>query len=135
MHFERLEAKLDSAARAIPFEDPPDWKPLESLLGPALIGQFMYMGRSGAIRLYKHGMTRAYLNVDDHLRTYAYLGGNYGLIPLARALAAAFQDCEKLGARPEVAYDNQFRSDRDAALSAAGYRTVTVKPGEGVQDD
>jgi len=51
----------------------PDWKPLESVLSPERCEEFMYMGRSGEIVLYKHSRTRRYLNIDRSTgRFYRY---------------------------------------------------------------
>lgn len=44
--------------------DNPDWGPLENVLSPNRCAEFMYMGRSGDIVLYKHVSTRRYLNID-----------------------------------------------------------------------
>lgn len=138
MHFEHVEHFVDQAAKALPIvEETPNWQPLEALIGPALLGQFMHMGTERqsdgtAIELYKHGMTRRYLNVSADLRTWVYLAGQYVLRPLGGALAEAFAQCEELGALPNVAYDDAFRSKRDAALIAAGYRSLTVAPGRGL---
>jgi hypothetical protein len=40
-----------------------DWQPLERMLGPSLCVDFMFMGRSEQIHLYKHRDTRRYLNI------------------------------------------------------------------------
>lgn len=140
MHFERLEAAIDSAIRSLPDPGAPDWKPLEAMLGPALIGQFMFMGtaENGNIVLYKHGMTRRYLNVGRDLRTFEYTPhavgpGHYRPIPLALALLTVFENSEKLGALPDQKYDDEFKEKRDASLAAAGYRSVTGQTGTGVQ--
>jgi hypothetical protein len=149
MHFEHLEHAIDQAAKSLPapaVKALPEttWQPLEALIGPALWGQFMYMGESAApdgtpIMLYKHGMTRSYLNVSADLRTWRYVAcaelageGSYAVQPLAAALANVFHQCEELGAKPNMAYDAEFRAKRDAALADAGYRTVTARPGLGV---
>src|SRR6266849_9456666 len=42
-----------------------EWKPLENTLGaPRCVG-FMFMGRVNGINLYKHGISRSYLYLDD----------------------------------------------------------------------
>jgi hypothetical protein len=52
----------------------PDWKPLEAVLPREKCEEFMYMGRSGEIVLYKHSRTRRYLNIDrESGRFYRYL--------------------------------------------------------------
>ena len=47
----------------------------------------MYMGRAGEIELYKHWLTRRYLNISaDGQRFYRYLDGKYVEICQAAAL-------------------------------------------------
>jgi hypothetical protein len=52
--------------------DRPDWDPLEKVLPLEHCAGFMFMGYPGEIRLYKHGFTRHYLNVDPKGNTYWY---------------------------------------------------------------
>ena len=40
-----------------------NWKPLEKALGKARCAGFMFMGRVNGINLYKHGISRSYLNL------------------------------------------------------------------------
>ncbi len=49
-----------------------NWKPLENRLGRKQCLGFMYMGRVNGINLYKHGITRTYLNLDDDGNCYIY---------------------------------------------------------------
>jgi hypothetical protein len=72
----------------------PDWEPLEQ----TLLGDFMFMGYTDGIRLYKHSFTRRYLNLDEKGRAYRYLGENRGYeqIPLEEGIAHAFEDAEEL---------------------------------------
>lgn len=56
----------------------PDWRPLEAIFEPLVCAQFMYMGHSGEVVLYKHRDTRRYINI--HATTgsfYRYLDGVY----------------------------------------------------------
>ena len=47
----------------------------------------MYMGRAGEIELYKHRLTRRYLNIGrDGRRFYRYCDGRYVEISQAEAL-------------------------------------------------
>jgi hypothetical protein len=49
----------------------PNWAPLETVLTPLECRDFMYMGRAGQIELYKHALTRRYLNIShDGQRFY-----------------------------------------------------------------
>jgi len=43
----------------------PNWKPLVDKLGEERCVGFMFMGRVNGINLYKHGIARKYLNLDD----------------------------------------------------------------------
>ena len=49
----------------------PNWKPLEDRLGAARCAGFMFMGRTNGINLYKHGISRSYLCLDDDGNCYA----------------------------------------------------------------
>jgi hypothetical protein len=56
----------------------PNWAPLELVLPARELEDFMYMGRSGEIELYKHWLTRRYLNISaDGQRFYRYFDGTY----------------------------------------------------------
>jgi len=43
----------------------PNWTPLEQKVGTKRCAGFMFMGRVNGINLYKHGIARMYLNLDD----------------------------------------------------------------------
>jgi hypothetical protein len=65
----------------------PNWTPLEQTLPACELENFMYMGRSGEIELYKHWLTRRYLNISaDGQRFYRYFDGTYVEITKAVAL-------------------------------------------------
>jgi hypothetical protein len=65
----------------------PNWTPLELILPACELENFMYMGRVGEIELYKHSLTRRYLNIgrNSH-RFYRYFDGKYVEITRAAAL-------------------------------------------------
>ena len=75
-----------------PFETPitvgkPNWTPLELAVPARELENFMYMGRAGEIELYKHRLTRRYLNISrDSGRFYRYCDGTYVEISQADAL-------------------------------------------------
>jgi hypothetical protein len=54
----------------------PNWRPLEITLAPLNCEDFMYMGRTGEIELYKHRWTRRYLNISSDAGRFYRLGGN-----------------------------------------------------------
>ncbi len=65
----------------------PNWAPLEKVLTRQACAAFMYMGRAGDIELYKHQVTRRYLNIClDGRRFYRYLGGGYVEVTRSEAL-------------------------------------------------
>jgi hypothetical protein len=65
----------------------PNWAPLESVLPACELESFMYMGAAGEIELYKHRLTRRYLNISqDGHKFYRYLNGMYVEISLSEAL-------------------------------------------------
>jgi hypothetical protein len=56
----------------------PSWAPLEVVMHSTEIENFMYMGSAGEIELYKHRLTRRYLNVSRDAETfYQYVDGEY----------------------------------------------------------
>ena len=65
----------------------PNWTPLELAVPARELQNFMYMGRAGEIELYKHRLTRRYLNIgrDSH-KFYRYLDGKYVEIAQTAAL-------------------------------------------------
>jgi hypothetical protein len=69
----------------------PDWKPLEAILPARDCSCFMYMGRTGEIVLYKHSVTRRYLNIDRTTgRLYQYVDGLMSEIDRDEALEYVF---------------------------------------------
>ena len=67
--------------------DEPNWEPLERVLPLHQCSDFMYMGRAGEIELYKHHMTRRYLNIGRDTNTfYQYVEGRYVEISQTAAL-------------------------------------------------
>ena len=65
----------------------PNWAPLERAVPVTELENFMYMGRAGEIELYKHRITRRYLNIGrNSQKFYRYLNGDYAEISQAAAL-------------------------------------------------
>lgn len=65
----------------------PNWAPLELAVPAWELENFMYMGRAGEIELYKHRLTRRYLNIGRNSQSfYQYLDGKYVEITQAAAL-------------------------------------------------
>jgi hypothetical protein len=65
-----------------------NWTPLENRLGWIRCGGFMRMGRVNGINLYKHGISRSYLNLDDDGNCYIAAGpGCYSPVDFELELA------------------------------------------------
>jgi len=65
----------------------PDWRPLEGVLSRGHCADFMFMGSTGGIVLYKHRDTRRYLNIDSETgRFYQYVDGDYTEISREQAI-------------------------------------------------
>jgi hypothetical protein len=97
------------------------------VLSPEHCGGFMWMGLApGGIRLYKHGITRRYLNLyldpGGDVFAYRYTGEGYVRIPLKTAIEAAFTGIERLAGvyrddpRP-TPYDHDSRVARPPAAA------------------
>ena len=112
-----------------------NWKPLEEKLTPTECGGFMYMGRLKGIELYKHGLTRRYLNLGDDGKAYRHLGrGRFEKIPFAEALSWVAEPLAEMGETLETPYDEDCRARRAAALRAAGCEELRleIEPDEAV---
>ena len=106
----------------------PNWKPLEARLGrPCCVG-FMYMGRLNGINLYKHGISRSYLNLDDDGNCYtAAKTGCYVAADFSRELAK-LEDCLKgLYATLETPYDESFIARKREGLRQQGISLLTIQ--------
>ena len=76
----------------------PDGKPLEEKLKPVQCAGFMFMGRLNGVNLYKHGLSRRYLNLGDDGRAYRYLdGGRFEEIPFEEAFGWVAEPLAEMG--------------------------------------
>jgi hypothetical protein len=48
----------------------PNWTLLETVVSPLECDDYMYIGRAGQIELYKHVLTRRYLNISHDGRRF-----------------------------------------------------------------
>jgi hypothetical protein len=84
---ERRKTLMTNPCRISIIVGEPNLAPLEFVVPAFELGDFMYMGRAGEIELYKHRITRRYLNVARNpQRFYRYLNGKYVEITQAAAL-------------------------------------------------
>ncbi len=84
-----MAPKLVTGRHEIEFT--PNWKPLKDKLGTRC-EEFMFMGRMGRVNLYKHILTRRYLNLDDSGNCYVYHEGRYEPASFRGQIAGIDQD-------------------------------------------
>lgn len=72
------------------FPDKPVWEPLQAAVG-SRCREFMFMGKSGTIYLYKHIWTRRYINLDLDGRAFRFTGDGYEPIPKDEAIKNVFE--------------------------------------------
>jgi len=106
----------------------PNWKPLEKVVGRTRCVGFMYMGRVNGINLYKHGITRTYLNLDDDGNCYVRgEPGFYRGADLNQELAVLEKCLKSLHATIETPYDESFIAQKRKILRHEGISLVTIQ--------
>ena len=107
-----------------------DWGPLEKFLPYKWCGGFMFMGYAGKIRLYKHGLTRRYLNLDPEGNAYLYDSDSDSYFKVARkkAIAHVYDGLEEMGYPRTTKLTEEVMSERRRRLEEAGYTVVVMKP-------
>ena len=106
----------------------PNWRPLEEKLGIERYAGFMFMGRMNGVDLYKHGIARMYLTLDDHGYAYTFAGR----ICFKRAdfddeLPRIERRLTEMGETLETAYDEEYIARRHEALRRAGFKVLRVQ--------
>ena len=106
----------------------PNWKPLEKVLGRARSVGFMFMGRVNGVCLYKNGITRTYLNLDDDGNCYVRGEcGCYRRADLDEELAKLEKCLRGFGATLETPYDEDFIAQKRQAFRQEGISLVTIQ--------
>ena len=106
----------------------PNWRPLEDRLGRARCAGFMFMGRVNGINLYKHGISRTYLNLDD--AGNSFVAGERGCyIPseFDQELTKLEERLKTLEAALETPYDELFIARKREILSKEGIHLLTIQ--------
>lgn len=106
----------------------PNWKPLENRLGAARCAGFMFMGRMNGINLYKHGISRSYLYLDDDGN--CYVAGQPGChVPtdFKQELSRLVEHLKGFGATLETSYDESFIQQKREALRQRGVSLITIQ--------
>lgn len=105
-----------------------NWKPLENRLGRARCEGFMFMGRVNGINLYKHGISRSYLNLDDDGTCYvAGEPGCYLQADFDQELAKLEECLRGLRATLETPYDESFIARKREVLGQQGISLLTLQ--------
>lgn len=106
----------------------PNWQPLEARLGPRRCAGFMYMGRVNGINLYKHGIARMNLNLDDAGLCYLCTGHTtYEIADFALELAKLEAALTELGETLESVYDDSYKLRKEKALRKAGISLLRIE--------
>ena len=106
----------------------PNWKPLECRLGRGRCVGFMYMGRVNGINLYKHGITRTYLSLDDDGTCYVQgVRGCFVQADFDVELKKLEKVLQSLKATLETPYDETFIARKREALRQQGVSMLTVQ--------
>lgn len=109
----------------------PNWKPLEQRLGRKRCAGFMFMGRANGINLYKHGIARIYLNLDDSGHCYVTCEkGRFEKADFATEVAKLQESLAELGETLESVYDEAYIARKEDALRRAGIplRRIEIRP-------
>jgi hypothetical protein len=116
----------------------PDWEPLEKVLPLKWCGGFMFMGYIGDIRLYKHGLTRRYINIDSEGRCYKYLPpeddadiddtGDYFRTTKTLAIKHVFDGLKEMGYKRTTKCTPEVMAERRRRMEEAGWNVVVMSP-------
>ena len=105
-----------------------NWNPLEKRLGRGRCVGFTYMGRVNGINLYKHGITRTYLNLDDDGTCFIAAGsGCYSHADFDCEVKQLEETLKGLHATLETPYDDVFIAQKRQALRQQGISLLTVQ--------
>jgi hypothetical protein len=99
----------------------PNWKPLVDKLGRKRSAGFMFMGRMNGINIYKRGIARIYLNLDDQGRCYLWREKwRFEETDFACELSRIETALAELGEDLESIYDEEYIEQKRRALQQAG---------------
>lgn len=106
----------------------PNWKPLVAKLGKKRCVGFMFMGRVNGINLYKHGITRMYLNLDDSGECYVSCENCVSRkLTLTRNSATWRRRSLNLGRIWKVSTMSRISSKRDRLCDGSAFRTNELR--------
>ncbi len=136
MNIEESHEQVGAITRAVDqiaekfLGEEPNWDPLHVVMPLEWCDGFMWMYRleqdGATLELYKHGITRRYLVIDQTNRTYVFNGSSYELIPVALAVELVFDGLEELGSTRTTRYDDAFIAEKYRALREAGWTVIST---------
>src|SRR5882762_11788147 len=109
----------------------PNWTPLEQKLGTKRCAGFMFMGRVNGINLYKHGIARKYLNLDDSGQCYVSREKwRFEKADFDAQLGKLEAVLAQLGETLKSVYDESYIEQKKKALQKAGipYERFEIRP-------
>jgi hypothetical protein len=86
----------------------------------------MYMARINGIHLYKHGIARVYLNLDDSGQCYKCRNSRFEKADFAAELAKLEASLAELGETLQSVYDETYIAQKEKALREAGIPLMRV---------
>ena len=99
----------------------PNWKPLETRLGKKRCAGFMFMGKANGVNLYKHGIARMYLNLDDSGQCYVLREKwHFERADFDTELGELEAVLAELGETLESVYDESYIARKRKALEMIG---------------
>lgn len=106
----------------------PNWKPLIDKVGERRCAGFMFMGRVNGINLYKHGIARLYLNLDDQGQCYVYRGKScFEAADFAVELQRLEKALAELGETLDSVYDETYIARKTRDLRKAGIELERIE--------
>ena len=104
----------------------PNWKPLEDRLGYTRCGGFMYMGRINGINLYKHGIARLYIALDDRGQCFVHRNSRYERGDFKTEVARIEAALREIDETLESPYDEEYIARKQEALRRAGIPLLRI---------
>ena len=105
----------------------PNWKPLEEKIGKRRCAGFMFMGRVNGINLFKHGITRQWLCLDDNGNCHIRQGNGFKQADFEIELAKIETALGEAGETFETVYDETYIGRKYEALARAGVRVIRIQ--------
>jgi hypothetical protein len=105
-----------------------NWRPLEKRLGRLRCVGFMFMGRINGINLYKHGIARLYLALDDQGQCYKCCGkSGYQPTAFEAEMVKIEAVLRELDETLESVYDENYIARKQEAFRRAGIPLIRIE--------